>query len=130
MPIPESGCWIWMGQVNIKNRYGQFRRFAKDKWNKAHRISYEAFHGQIDDGNGVLHKCDIPECVNPAHLYQGTQKDNCRDMIDRNRQNIIRKKHSHCMNGHPLTDENRLGSAKKECKICHKERQTGYRKGS
>jgi hypothetical protein len=52
---------------------------------KAHRASYEAFKGPIPDGMHVLHQCDVTECVNPDHLFLGTQLDNVRDMMTKGR---------------------------------------------
>jgi hypothetical protein len=73
-----SGCWYWRGSRS-KFGYGCFGR------KKAHRYSYELFNGKITNGLFVLHKCDIRNCVNPNHLFLGTQKDNVLDMVKKNR---------------------------------------------
>lgn len=125
-PCPTTGCWLWTGQV-CKNGYGQYRLTSKGKWHKAHRESLKAFKNLNIDGLGALHICDNKACVNPDHLYAGTQKDNVRDMLVRGRHKNGSEKHTHCKNGHELTDDNRLGSLKKDCKICHKHRQAKYR---
>jgi hypothetical protein len=71
--IPETGCWIWTGPLR-GNGYGGF-----GKKDYAHRAAYRAYHGKIPDGLQVLHRCDVPLCVNPAHLFAGTQKQNVHD---------------------------------------------------
>jgi hypothetical protein len=127
IPIPFAGCWIWMGQID-KDGYGQFRMCATDKWHKAHRASYELFVGEIPAGKNVLHTCDVPGCVNPAHLYIGTQKDNVRDMQERGRANYVGNPKSKCKRGHELSAGNRLGKRGQDCKICHRMRQEKYRR--
>lgn len=87
-PIPEAGCWIWTGSV-MKNGYGHFQVGKSRKTHKlapAHRVSYELNIGSIPEGMCVLHKCDVPACVNPYHLFLGTYKDNAMDMAAKGRQ--------------------------------------------
>lgn len=71
-----SGCWQWTLTVR-KDGYGLCRRFGKIQY--AHRLSYQMHVGDIPVGLGVLHDCDNPRCVNPEHLFLGTQKDNMQD---------------------------------------------------
>jgi hypothetical protein len=78
-------CWEWLGS-KYKNNYGQFHRNGIHAY--SHRVSYEYFICSIPEGMLVLHKCDNPSCVNPNHLFLGTQKDNMQDMIKKGRQNI------------------------------------------
>jgi hypothetical protein len=80
---PNTGCWLWMMSVNHKG-YGRLR-FKRRLW-KAHRLSYLAFRGPLEDLN-VCHTCDIPSCVNPDHLWLGTQMENVQDMYKKNRSN-------------------------------------------
>jgi hypothetical protein len=80
--VAESGCWVWTGEN--REGYGRFRKPAgrKDKreYIAAHRYSFARFNGAIPDGMCVCHSCDVPECVNPDHLWLGSHADN---MIDR-----------------------------------------------
>lgn len=71
----NGGCWLWP----VKSGYGVF------KGKRAHRLSYEAFVGPIPDGLFVCHKCDVPACCNPDHLFVGTALDNSRDMVAKGR---------------------------------------------
>ena len=83
IPVTESGCWIWIGALN-KQGYGRMYAYAKTI--RAHRFSYEHFIGKIEAGLCCLHRCDVRSCVNPAHLFLGTQTDNSKDMVAKDRQ--------------------------------------------
>lgn len=80
--ITESGCWLWTGGLNASN-YGNFCISKQPRYMLAHRFSYQHFNGPIPEGLHILHKCDVRCCVNPAHLYAGTNADNIRDRIER-----------------------------------------------
>jgi hypothetical protein len=80
IPEPNSGCWLWLGTTNGK--YPQLK--VKKKNIYAHRISCESVHGCLGELN-ALHKCDNTFCVNPEHLYPGTQKQNVADCRSRGR---------------------------------------------
>jgi len=75
-------CWLWISHTNKKG-YGQIR--VNGKIVKAHRFSYQQFIGPIPEGLHVLHKCDIPNCVNPKHLWIGTNFDNQQDSARKGR---------------------------------------------
>ena len=82
-----SGCWLWTGSVN-KKRYG--RVWHDGKVRQTHRIAFEEANGKGSaDGLLVRHTCDVPACVNPAHLLSGTAADNSRDMVERGRHRAI-----------------------------------------
>src|ERR1700761_3720809 len=82
MPEPNSGCWLWVGSLN-ENGYGTIGVAYKTQL--AHRVSYRLHVGPIPDGLNVLHKCDVPCCVNPDHLFPGTQETNVIDMENKGR---------------------------------------------
>ena len=81
--IDSKGCWIWKGCLT-NGGYG--RQSFNGKTRLAHRVSYEAFVGEIPEKLQVLHTCDIKRCINPAHLFLGTQKDNMDDMRAKGRE--------------------------------------------
>lgn len=63
--------------------YGRIQMNGKKHF--AHRASWRAFHGEIPDGLFVLHKCDVRCCVNPEHLFLGTNSDNMLDAYAKGR---------------------------------------------
>jgi hypothetical protein len=82
MPEPNSGCWLWLGALNACG-YGTIG--VKYRSQLAHRISYSVFKGLVPKRKNVLHHCDMPCCVNPEHLFVGTQRDNVHDMEHKKR---------------------------------------------
>lgn len=82
IPEPNSGCWLWLLSVD-HHGYGQIN--INGKYERANRLSWRVFYGAIPAGLLVLHKCDMPCCVNPEHLFLGTDLDNNRDMHKKKR---------------------------------------------
>ena len=81
--VPWSGCWIWM-RSGLKEGYGRIKINRKNIL--AHRYSYERFIGLIPNGMLVCHSCDEPACVNPNHLFLGTDMTNTIDKVKKGRQ--------------------------------------------
>lgn len=82
----DTQCWEWN---KSKGKWGYGHINVKGKIELAHRVSYRTLVGEIISNNGVLHKCDNPACVNPDHLFTGTNKDNVLDKVRKNRQSRI-----------------------------------------
>lgn len=97
VPEPNTGCWLWEGSA-ARNGYGWFTGFGE---RKAHRASYVMHKGRVPKGLLVLHHCDTPACINPAHLYAGTPKDNSADASRRGRLIGINAGDKNGMRRHP-----------------------------
>ena len=107
--VSGDSCWAW-GAAKDKDGYGLFQNGSKLV--RAHRFSYQAHHGKIPDGKIVLHACDNPSCVNPAHLSVGTHSDNARQREERNRRrNLIGSDRSDAL----LTEETAAAIKSAEC---------------
>ena len=115
-----SGCWIWEGTRERKG-YGRLGRGHSSGQLLAHRASYELFVGPIPDGMMVLHRCDIPSCVNPEHLFIGTAADNARDEVAKGRNPNTKK--THCLRGHAYDQENTYVNPRRQriCRSCQRE---------
>ncbi len=76
-------CWLWTGALNNKGYGCVGVNGAHSKC--SHRVSYELLVGPIPEDKHVLHRCDVPNCVNPSHLFLGTQTDNMQDAARKGR---------------------------------------------
>lgn len=81
----DNECWNWTGAKTSKGYGGIGRGGRAGKFELAHRVSYELAYGEIPDGLHVLHSCDNPSCVNPAHLRAGTCSENIQEAFDKGR---------------------------------------------
>lgn len=78
-----EGCWLWIG---AKNRAGYGHLIRAGRTVSAHRYVWEYINGPLSDSTVfVCHRCDVPSCVNPAHLFLGTRNDNMADMVAKGR---------------------------------------------
>lgn len=142
IPEPNSGCWLWVGGVTGTG-YGQFWDSSRKVKVIASRWAYEQFKGYIPDGIFSCHHCDVRSCVNPSHLFLGTQSDNMTDCSKKNRifrwaSNDHLKKYgtipvpwqrgiTHCKAGHGFTPENTYKhDGKRKCRACRAEASRRY----
>jgi hypothetical protein len=122
IPMP-SGCWLWLGAAD-KDGYGRFHVGSGLPLSKAHRFSFEHFIGEAD-GKFICHACDNPSCVNPAHLFRGTNKDNMRDASIKKRTRNGNSGKIACKRGHLLTGFNLYVNPRKQriCRTCANKRK-------
>ena len=82
IPEPNSGCRLWLGKLTSTG-YGQIK--VGGKKSRVHRIAYELAKGPIPAGRIICHHCDVPNCIEPDHLYAGTHQTNSDDKWRRGR---------------------------------------------
>jgi hypothetical protein len=89
--LKTDSCWLWTGSRQPFGHgqiaLGGYGREGK-KLLSTHRVAWELTNGQIPYGLCVLHKCDVPNCVNPDHLFLGTKADNTNDMRSKGRMSV------------------------------------------
>lgn len=104
-----GGCQIWTGAGKDKSGHGGV--FHEGRSRGTHQVAFELTYGRVPDGLQVNHRCGVGSCVNPLHLYAGTQQQNMDDRFGAR---------TACKNGHPLTPANRrvTRSGRNECIPC------------
>jgi len=127
----ESACWLWQGQT-YRRGYGKFT--AEGRTTPAHRWAYRHWVGPLDNGVLACHRCDTPPCVNPAHLFAGSQSDNIRDCMAKGRHPRSPLVRTHCVLGHHLSGYNLMTNTwhgrvvGRLCRICHNDKQRARRR--
>lgn len=117
--VDKSGdCWLWTGAKG-KGLHAYGKVMIRRVTFKSSRVAYALTVGPIPDGMHVLHRCDNPPCVNPAHLFLGTHADNMADMNAKGRRVVTR-----CAKGHEYAGGNLGFSAngQRRCLTCRKSR--------
>jgi hypothetical protein len=120
IPVTESGCWLWEAFVDVDG-YGTIWDGRIKRSALAHRISYELYRGNPGEFH-VLHLCDVRCCVNPNHLFLGTNLDNIADRHKKGRDSKRwSNRPTHCKRGHEFTPENtRLQRGGRLCITCNR----------
>lgn len=119
-----SGCFEWIRGVG-STTYG--RIMFKGKLDSPHRVAYMLTVGEISEGLYICHNCDNKLCINPMHLYAGTNRDNQLDAVERGQHRHInpQDKKTHCPQGHIYDTTN--GRGNRICSICASYQQKTYR---
>lgn len=78
----NGGCWLWTGGL-VAGRYGCM--IVDGKMQLVHRVAFLCSGGSLPEGVCACHKCDVPSCVNPSHIFAGTMRDNMRDASRKSR---------------------------------------------
>lgn len=123
IPEPNSGCWIWTGNIAVKSGYSRLMLKGR-RLVYGHRFSYETFVGPIPKDLVVDHICRTRCCVNPEHLRVVTNKDNILCGIGFAGLNAQKRT---CPKGHEYSGDNigycihRDGSVSRRCRTCRSE---------
>jgi hypothetical protein len=118
-----DSCWLWKGHID-KNGYGKYGPKV------AHRVVWTLLIGEIPKGKQLNHKdeiCSHRHCVNPEHLYVGTQKQNIQDMIKSGTHPM--KSKTHCKRGHEFIKNNIYKTSHpggRACATCERARSLRY----
>lgn len=122
-------CWEWSTRTNYHPMGYERMRVEGRQW-MVHRLSWVIHNGPIPAGLCVLHRCDNPPCVNPAHLFLGTNLDNNRDRDAKGRTRNQNATKTHCPQGHEYTPENTYtnpNTQRRICRACGRIRSANYR---
>lgn len=115
MPIPWTGCWLWLGSCD-RDGYGKIDKTT------AHRAAFQHYRGTIAHGLEIDHTCEVRCCVNPQHLDVVTHEENLRRTYARGRH--FQAAMTHCGKGHPFSGDNLYvnpNNGKRICNTCIRE---------
>lgn len=124
--INDNGCWLINSDIN-HNGYARMKIIVDNKIKnvRAHRYSYQTFIGEIPAGLHVCHTCDTRNCVNPEHLWLGTNQDNMNDMKIKGRAKNNNTNKTHCKRNHEFSTENTYirKNGTRVCRKCNKKKK-------
>lgn len=112
----DNGCWVWNGAISA-GKYGSL--YYQGRMQKAHRVAWVLYRGEIPAGLDLDHLCRNTKCCNPDHLEPVTRSENLKrsPLMDR------RSSLTHCKRGHEFTPENtilRNGGTWRACRECQR----------
>lgn len=128
-PNGDDGCWEWRSSINPVTGYGLTN--VSGNTITSHRLAWLIAEGSIPGGLCVLHRCDNKICSRRSHLFIGTKKDNCWDMISKGRAPVTMTRNDSCPNGHPRTPENTYtypNGKQRQCIPCRQKHMKEYMK--